>query len=450
MEKRTITEEEFEDICSIVQFNEGIHKESMERFIYNFKTKLRSQFEGVMVYPEMIPELIEEIRKQYITSRIPAATSVGILCAQSIGEKQTQSTLNTFHKAGQSEANVTTGLPRFQEFMNATKNPKDVTCTVYFKKKIDSVAELREHIATDITEIHIGDLIVNREYHSGLDNDISKRPVWYRSFFIMFPERESLLEGRYVISLDLNKAKLYEFNINMFDIYRVIEKNYTETLCVFSSLSLSKLDIYIDVSSIELEHPYTNLDYMLLEFIEMTAMISIETITLCGINGITNIFYLVENGRWIAETQGSNYSHLLGLDKVDSTLTISNNMWDLYNVLGIEATKKFLEREFQVLMDGIHNCHIKLLVDRMTINGTISSISRYTMRKDEGGPLTKASFEETMDNIITAVNRGEEEKTNGVSSSIICGKMSKFGTGMFDVKVDIAKYNSDLGDLIRD
>ena len=89
------------------------------------------------------------------------------------------------------------------------------------------------------------------------------------------------------------------------------------------------------------------------------------------------------------------------------------------------------------LCSGINRCHIELLVDKMTFKGGISSISRYTMRNEDCGPMGKASFEETMDNFLKAGVYGQEENTNGVSASIICGKRSKIGSGLCDLLVDV-------------
>ena len=91
------------------------------------------------------------------------------------------------------------------------------------------------------------------------------------------------------------------------------------------------------------------------------------------------------------------------------------------------------------IMEGINIVHTLLLVDRMTFGGTIASITRYTMKRDESGPFGKASFEETQENFLNAGARGEIEPTEGVSSSIICGKRANIGTGMFDLKIDIKK-----------
>jgi DNA-directed RNA polymerase II subunit RPB1 len=75
----------------------------------------------------------------------------------------------------------------------------------------------------------------------------------------------------------------------------------------------------------------------------------------------------------------------------------------------------------------------------MTYNGIITSISRYAMRAEGSGALSKASFEETLDNLLNAAVYGERECTDGVSASIICGKLGKFGTGVCELKVDMSK-----------
>ena len=98
-----------------------------------------------------------------------------------------------------------------------------------------------------------------------------------------------------------------------------------------------------------------------------------------------------------------------------------------------------LIEEFMSIMEGINTCHAMILVDRMTHNGTISSITRYTMKKEESGPMGKASFEETMDNFLNAAAEGDKEPTEGVSASIICGKRASIGTGMIKMSIDIEK-----------
>jgi hypothetical protein len=158
-------------------------------------------------------------------------------------------------------------------------------------------------------------------------------------------------------------------------------------------------------------------------------------IVICGIPGIENIYFNDDPNNF--ETNGSNFKKLLGLSFVDDTRTISNNVWDIYHTLGVEAARQFLIEEFMQLCAGINRCHIQLLAEKMTHNGSISSISRYTMRNEDCGPMGKASFEETMDNFLKAGAYGQKEATRGVSASIICGKRANIGTGVCELMMDV-------------
>ena len=101
-------------------------------------------------------------------------------------------------------------------------------------------------------------------------------------------------------------------------------------------------------------------------------------------------------------------------------------------------------------MPSISIYHSKFLIDYMTKTGTITAISRYTMRSEGSGALSKASFEETLDNLITAGLSGEIENPNSVSTSIICGKLGKFGTGLCELKVDVSKLKNIVKDKVTE
>jgi DNA-directed RNA polymerase beta' subunit len=171
----------------------------------------------------------------------------------------------------------------------------------------------------------------------------------------------------------------------------------------------------------------------------------ILNITLTGIENVEELFYIEKNGEWIIETNGGDFNSILNFDnRVDKTKTFTNNIWEIYNLLGIEACREYMINEFVDIMNDVNICHVRLLVDRMTHTGSISSISRYTLRNDNNGPICKATFEESMDNFLNSACKGDIENTKGVSASIVCGKQANIGTGMLDLKVDLNKlYNPD-------
>ena len=146
---------------------------------------------------------------------------------------------------------------------------------------------------------------------------------------------------------------------------------------------------------------------------------------MCGIPGVKNFFYNKYTPigsvkqHWMVETQGSNFIKLLAHKKIKTDILVSNNMWDIYQTLGIEAAREFLIDEFMnvVSSDGtyINKRHVMLLVDMMTFSGSITSISRYGVKRDQAGPLAKASFEESLDNFLKAGVFGDIESTRGIS-----------------------------------
>ncbi len=438
---RFLTKKEIENILTCVKMQEGIPRDTAETIMNNNKERLRKQLTQQKIYPSIIPSLTQEIQKSYQDSLIHSGESVGVVCAQSIGEKQTQTTLNTFHKAGMSAKTVTQGVPRFQELINATKKPRIVNHKIYFLDNNTSIEDTRNNVGHTIVGLCFKDISISIKHVIDKEDEF-----WYDAFKILYKKNYTY---KHCISISLNMEKLFEFKITMQKIASKIEDEFDDLYCIFSPPQIGQLDIFVDTDSIDL--PQDRILFIDHEnapeiYLEECVQITIESLYIFGIQGITEIFFTQEKDEWVCETNGINsrsistqfinYKKLLALPNVDFERTISNNVWDLYDVLGIEAARQFLIEEFMSIMDGINPCHTYLLVDRMTHCGNISSITRYTMKKDESGPFGRASFEETMDNFLNAAGQGEVEPTKGISASIICGKRGAMGTGMIDLALD--------------
>jgi DNA-directed RNA polymerase beta' subunit len=352
---------------------------------------------------------------------------------------------DTFHKAGQSEKSVLAGVPRFQEILNTTKEPKSKSCQLYFTKNNDTIQNLREIINSTLVEIYFENIITS---YNIINSKVEKH--WYENFCLLY-ENESWFNDYkndiYTchISFKLDINLIYKYKILLENIAKTLYKHFNSDLCcLFSPDSINEFDIYIDTSNIELPSDiveFINLENKNIIYIEECVLPELNYILICGIKGIENIYYTYnDDGEWYIDTDGSNYLEIMNLPYIDKKRTISNNMWEIYEILGIEATREFLINECLDIMESINICHIKLLVERMTFSGTISSISRYTMRLDEAGIMNKASFEESTDNFLKAAYECEVENTDGVSASIICGKKTKNGTGMIDLKLDFDNF----------
>jgi DNA-directed RNA polymerase beta' subunit len=186
------------------------------------------------------------------------------------------------------------------------------------------------------------------------------------------------------------------------------------------------------------EHKYLEI------YLEDVVVPKLYDVSICGCPSIRKMYIQKgedgEKGKFRINTMGSNLMELMGHPDIDSGSIYCNHMWEVLECLGIEATREFLLQEFHrvVLSDGtfVHPAHIQLLVDFMTYHGTIISVSRYGMKKETNGPLSKASFEEVMDHFLTASFFGETEPVESISASIICGKRAQMGSGLCSLRVD--------------
>lgn len=436
MSKRLLTDKEIDDIISFIKPRKGIPLKLALKNCEDIRNDISNDLKSEMVYPKIIPSLKKELEKQYYKTQIQPGESVGVLTAQSIGERQTQLTLNTFHKAGLSDKSVTEGVPRSDELLGATKSPKNISCTIYFKNNNSTIDELRNHVGYSIKEHRIKHLVKNIKV-----NLEKKHEYWYDVFEILYNDRFKKYD--YSISLEIKKEIMYEFKISLSKIAERIEEEFIDLTCVFSSNDVAKIDIFIDMDYIN-NFSQENILYVTQDnkyeiYIEEVVIPNLKELLVCGIEGIENIFYVKNHDEWTIETEGTNFEQILAHPKIDNTRTTSNHVWDIYNTLGIQAAKNMFIKEFMLLMGGINECHAKLLVDMMCHNSTISSISRYTMKKQDAGPLSKASFEEMLDHFVNACFHGDTETTNGVSASIICGKRTKIGTGICELIADFDK-----------
>lgn len=350
---------------------------------------------------------------------------------------------DTFHSTGISNKTVLAGVPRFSELLGAAKESKAPICSLYFKNKYTSIQEIRKSIKDSIKENFLKDFLLEEPVHT---SEI-KEKKWYKTYSSLFGTKWHGYDK--VIYLKLNRFTLFENQITLEKIAKKIEDAYSDVCVIYSPNFDCEIDIFVNTSEIRNEDDIFNDDEECKHvYIEEIVISTIKKINLSGIANVKNIFYEKRQNEWTIDTEGGDLLQLLAHPLVDSTRTISNNIWEIYKIFGIEAARQYLVEEFGAVMssDGtfVNDCHIKLLVDIMTFSGTITSISRYGMKKETCGPMAKASFEESLDNFLKAGVYGEKETTNGVSASIMLGKVAKFGTGICDILYDLPKTVNDI------
>ncbi len=448
-EKITIDDNIIDLIVDKINWPTTITDKFTDKIRENFRIDLTKQVENCEIYPEFLDEFIDEIVKMYNKTKVSPGENVGIITAQSIGERQTQLTLNSFHQAGLAVKTVVTGVPRFTELMNTTKDPKGVICEVPLRENLPTITSVRDYIGDSIIQLSLSD--ISDEVYICNYKDI--KDSWWLDISLFDKEVvDKLNDNKRVLRYILNKSVIYNNRLTLSKIKTEIEKRFTDIHVFVSSTREHIVDIFIDNEE-DLEIPegiiqYVNENNKIDIYLEEIVENNLKNFIIYGLSGIKDFIITRGNvdgeSRWLLNTEGSNFRMLLGHTLVKNELVVSNNMWDIYNTLGIEAARQFLIEEFTnvVSSDGtfINKQHVSILVDVMTFKGEITSVSRYGVRA-KTSPMARASFEESVDNFLKSGVFNETEKLNSISSSIMVGKMANTGTGICDTLIDYNKLN---------
>ena len=469
--KRLLTQDEIEDIVSFIPYVKGQEDESpLSSCNHRIRLDLITQLKPLMVYPQCIPLLKKECINTYKKSQIQPGTCVGGDASLAIGEPTTQMTLNTGHAVG-AAANVTQGVPRFNEILNATTLQKtnmikcrlaDHVLSQEDRKKLSvvrdiSIPVIEERYIEDIVHIKKGLYPLQVDYKPEIKED------WYESFVAFCGDHFSHLDWR--IRIVLNKEEIYKHKLSPELVADIIEERYGDTRCVFSTMDECIVDVYVDTSNVESievilkskkgeKETIINEDNKDFYFVHRVVIPYLLDIQVSGIKGIQKIWFSkntqnnhiggssIEN-EWIMDCKGTNLRELMNNEMIDHTTVISNNMREIFDILGIEAARKFIINEIKSIISFggtyIDPVHYTLLVDAMTNGGYITGVNIYGMVKSIVGVLTPASFEQSHKNILDAPAKGITDNLSTVSAQIIMGKHIRMGTGYFDIHVDTKK-----------
>ena len=426
---RKLSLNEIQSILTIVF--ETISRDKLLSYSFEtFREHMRQELLKITIYPEMIPNLIKEISKQIEESFIHPGESIGIIAAQSIGERQTQMTLNTFHTAGEFVSTVITGVPRFTELLNATKNPKILHSFIQFSNSYKNIRDIRESIHFSFIQISLKQLCIFKQI-----NEPGYTEPWFDVFSSVY--KIDIPCNKWSITMICNKKHILEYEISLHYVSKRIQQEFDDIQCIWSSDNC-KMIVYIDISKDALEKMNTN-EFIYIENL-CNILFKIDVLKHEKNSNIYDFQFTKLNNTWGLTTNGSNLQYLYQYPWVSFTETYSNDMWEIYYLFGIEAVYQFLIEEFTNIIqyDGtyINDCHIHVVVSIMTFDGIITAISRYGMKSDTG-VLNKCSYEESVENFIYASIYSKTDNTKGVSASVICGKEPLIGSNLCGLKMNI-------------
>uniref|UniRef100_A0A6C0HV26 DNA-directed RNA polymerase n=1 Tax=viral metagenome TaxID=1070528 RepID=A0A6C0HV26_9ZZZZ len=436
--------------------------------LYEYISPRKCLFE-YKISKEDFDNLIEDIRTSLSRALVEPGEMVGVVAAQSIGEPTSQLTMNTKHSAG--KAGVS-GVGRIKEIMSYSKNIKTPQMTIYFEDKYSNKNDANL-ISSYLKHLTIRELISSAEILYSMDNKDSLSKLLENDnvsnpFFVNNETQSanSIKSLPFVIRLTMNLEKMMEKETTLLDIKTKFVTYWYKNFSNIKNVKKSHKDILINVDKLAVLSNNDNIIHIRFKLNDfnyslLTSFLNIvlDVITLKGIDHIDNVnqsqerrITFNEEGdtaiekEYIAVTEGINLEGLKMLKGVNHSRTKINDIQTVYINYGIEAARNVIIYELLTTYEangaGINHAHMSLLVDMMTYSGEVISIDRHGMNKVDNDPISKASFEKTMEHFINAAIFCETDKMTSVSSRIALGRVINGGTGAFDLILDTEKLKN--------
>jgi len=351
----------------------------------SLKEALRSGLQDAEIEETQLEEIIGQVIADYEHAMVEPCEAVGVVAAQSIGEPGTQMTMRTFHYAGVAEINVTLGLPRLIEIVDARKVPSTPTMTIRLNPDYAHDRDLAREVAWAIEStsiLHLGSIAT----------DLAEMNV-------ILELNPSALEQRKISAQDVADRLAEETGIS-------VEQRENVLLMVPKEPSYREL----------------------LQLVE-----KIKKISLKGVEGIKRVVIRKEGEEYVLYTEGSSLRKVVQFDGVDPSRTKTNNINEISEVLGIEAARNAIINEaLDTLREQgltVDVRHIMMVADIMTVDGEVKQIGRHGVSGEKASVLARAAFEVTVNHILDAAIRGDVDDLRGVTENVIVGQPIQLGTG---------------------
>jgi DNA-directed RNA polymerase subunit A" len=297
----------------------------------------------------------------------------------------THNTMRAYHFAGSAGVKVTQGLPRLMEIFDAKKEPETPFTTIYLKKEFN-----------------------NRDDAAKLAESLVERKV-----------------KDVIRSISINLAENY-LEIEL------IDKRKSERVIKKLKEHLKGFDVKEMANTIVIKPKKESKEIDIRKMREKVLDINVE-----GIKGISSAIVRKEGDEWIISTVGSNFEEILKLNEIDATRTVTNNIFEIWEVLGIEAARNAIINEAMNTLQeqglDVDIRHLNLVADMMTFSGTIEPIGRYGVAGAKTSILARAAFEETIKHLVRASVRNEKDEFKGIFENVMIGQVIPSGTGMFEL-----------------
>ena len=377
-----------------------------KKYTKTFNPRLSSIVNEALRNAKLSKKGIESVCKKglelYNKSKVEPGQAVGIVTAQSIGEPGTQMTLRTFHTAGIAEKNVTLGLPRIIELVDARKKPATPSMDIFLSKDLKSDRDSAIEIARNILQTTVKDLVaeVETDYATEIKLHLKMKRLADRG-----------CTTKDVISaLELNKK------------FKIQDGN-NDTVILKLNETLESSDV-------------------------ITLRNKVLKTTVKGVPDIARVTLKEENNEWVIQTTGSNLSKVIEVQGIDKLNVMTNNVFEIATTLGIEASRNALIFELKSTLDNqgleVDDRYLMLVADLMCHKGYLQQIGRHGIAGSKDSVLARAAFEITVPTISNAAKTGEIEQLKGITENVIVGSQIPIGSGTVDIYMQPTKKNTQL------
>jgi DNA-directed RNA polymerase subunit A" len=331
-------------------------------------------------------------------SNIVSGEAAGVVTAQSFGEASTQMVLRVFHHAGVSQMQITEGLPRLIEILDARKLPSTPMMEIYVAKDYNNEKDSKV-VAEKLREVKL------MEITSEIKIDFANKKI------------EILLDNKALKSVHAGASTIAD---------RLKDKGF----------NVRASDIKISVSVQDMDFKAI---YKIKEKLKETVV--------SGIKGIEQVLVTHRDGNYIILASGSNLKEVREIKGVDPNKISSNDIHDVSNVLGIEAARQTITNEIKKVIESqgldINERHIKLIADAMTSSGAVKGVTRMGIISDKASILARATFETPDKQFVTATIQGGRDELKSVIENILLNQPIPVGTGLPGLLVKVT------GQLVR-
>ncbi len=395
-----ISDEEFEAVVNEIIVIDKVLKVLFDKgieFPKGYVEDLANAYTRRDLTDDELDKLADKLKIAYDRAHVEAGEAVGTVAAQSVGEPGTQMTMRTFHYAGVTELNVTLGLPRLIEIVDARKDIATPTMDIYFEEDKRYDEEFVKTLANKIGKSTINDI---------LDD-----------FNLNYAEMQ--------VEATLSDKKIDERRLVKEDIIQKIEADFKKDKPEING----NLIIIKPKQDGEERHRIRNLRLL---------ADKVRDLQISGVKKIGKVI-IRKDEEWVIHTEGSNLKEILSLDGIDPKRTTTNSIREIEDVLGIEAARQSIINEANNTLSEqgltVDVRHIMLVADIMTSEGEVKSIGRHGISGEKSSVLARAAFEETGKHLLNASIRGEVDDLTGIIENIIIGQPIPLGTGSIGVKM---------------